>query len=125
MRETSSAVRSFELGAFERAIEQFEGRTTSTFGSAADLAAVYASSGRVGEARTVLEGLVRRAESRYVSPTDIATIHAALEDDEAALDCLEQSVEQRAFDFIKVNPVFRRLRGQSRFLQIIEQFGFG
>ena len=111
------------LGAFERAIEQFANRAVSTFGSAADLAAVYALSGREGEARAVLAGLLESAQSRYVSPTDIATIHASLGDDDAAMDFLEQSIEQRAFDFINVNPTFRRLHGRPRFRRILEQFG--
>lgn len=50
------------------------------------MATAYALSGRVDEAKTELEVLLLRAERRYVSPPDVATILAALENDEAALD---------------------------------------
>jgi tetratricopeptide (TPR) repeat protein len=116
--------RSFmSLGQFERAIEQFEGNAANPSRRASDLAAVYALSGRADEAKAVLDELLRVAESRYVSPVDIATIHAALENDEAALDCLEEAVELRAFDFVKVNPAYKRLHGHPRFLRLLERFG--
>jgi DNA-binding winged helix-turn-helix (wHTH) protein/Tfp pilus assembly protein PilF len=118
--------RSFlRLGEFERAIEQFEARTHMTSGSLADLATVYALSGRIDEANDELKHLLRSAEHRYVSPFNVAMIHAALENDEAALDCIEQAVEQRAFDQLLVNPAFHRLHGQPRFARLLAQFGVG
>jgi DNA-binding winged helix-turn-helix (wHTH) protein len=111
------------LGDFERAIQQFQGPTNMTSGRAADLATAYALSGKVDEAKTELEELLRGAGGRHVSPFDVATIHAALENDEAVLDCLEQAVEQRQFNFVKVNPAFHRLHGQPRFAGLLQRFG--
>jgi serine/threonine-protein kinase len=118
--------RSFlRLGEFERAIEQFEARTNSTAASCADLGATYALSGRIDEAKAELEGLLRRAERQYVSPFDVATIHAALGNDEAALDWLEQAFEERSFPFVMVDPTFHRLRGEPRFARLLERLALG
>ena len=112
-------------GEFERAIEQFEARTSGNSGSGADLATAYALSGRTEEAKAVLEGLLRSAGDHYVYPFGPAAIHAALGNDEAALDWIEQAVEQRAYDFVKVDPAFHGLHGQPRFARLLEQFGVG
>jgi DNA-binding winged helix-turn-helix (wHTH) protein/Tfp pilus assembly protein PilF len=118
--------RSFlRLGEFERAIEQFEARTSTTAASAADLAAAYALSGRVDEAETEFEALLQEAERRYVSSFDIATIQAALRNDEAALDALERAFEERSLPFVMVDPAFHRLRGTPRFVRLIERLGLG
>jgi DNA-binding winged helix-turn-helix (wHTH) protein/Tfp pilus assembly protein PilF len=118
--------RSFlRLGEFERAIEQFERRTNRVAGSFADLAVTYALSGRIDEAKAELERLLQRAKSQYVSPFDVATIQAALKNDEAALDWLEQAFEQRSFPFVAVDPSFHRLRGEPRFVRLMEQLGLG
>jgi DNA-binding winged helix-turn-helix (wHTH) protein/Tfp pilus assembly protein PilF len=118
--------RSFlRLGEFERAIRQFERRTNRVAGSFADLAATYALSGRIDEAKAELETLLRSAEHRYVSALDVATIHAALGNDDAALDWLERAFEQRWVPFVMVDPAFHRLHGQPRFARLLAQLGAG
>jgi DNA-binding winged helix-turn-helix (wHTH) protein/Tfp pilus assembly protein PilF len=109
------------LGKFERAIEQFEARTSSISGSAADLATVYALSGRVDEAKTELERLLRKAAHHYVPPWDVAIIQAALGNDEAALDWLERALEERSIPFVRVDPAFHRLHCQPRFARLLAQ----
>jgi hypothetical protein len=49
-------------------IEQFERSDRVGRGRAGDLPAAYALSGRTREARDLLSGLLRGAESRYVPP---------------------------------------------------------
>jgi DNA-binding winged helix-turn-helix (wHTH) protein/Tfp pilus assembly protein PilF len=118
--------RSFlRIGDFERAIHHFTARTEMTAGAAADIPTVYALSGRCDEAEEELDKLLRSAERSYVSPYDIALIHAALQHDEAAFDWLERAVEQRVFAFFKLDPAFQRLHGQPRFTRVLEQFGVG
>ena len=111
------------LGKFERAIEQFEARTNASAGSSADLVTAYAMSGKLDEARAVLEQLLRKADGQYVSPHEFAIVHAALKNDDAALDWLEQAFEERVFSFIAVDPAFRHLHGQPRFIQLRLRLG--
>lgn len=113
------------LGAFDCAIRHFGDRTYRNAGTDADMAASYALSGRIDEAKIELEELLRTAERRYVSPFDVATIHAALEDDVAALDWLERAFEERTFAFVMVDPAFHRLHGRPRFARLLKQYGVG
>ena len=116
--------RSFlRLGEYDRAIKEFEGRTSTTAVSAADVAATYALSGRRDDAEAELERLLQKRQCRYVSSFDIATIHAALGNDEATLDWLEQAREERSLPFVKVDPAFHRLHGQPRFVRLIKGIG--
>ncbi|HEV7515267.1 MAG TPA: tetratricopeptide repeat protein, partial [Thermoanaerobaculia bacterium] len=91
----------------------------------AALGQAYAAAGRPEEARRVLAGLVLREAERYVSPTLVASVHAALGEREAALAGLERACEARAADlaWIGVRPVFDDLRGEPRFQALIERLG--
>jgi DNA-binding winged helix-turn-helix (wHTH) protein/Tfp pilus assembly protein PilF len=111
------------LGEFDRAIQEFEARTAKTPNAAADLAAAYALSGRTGEAKAALEELLRRSEHRYVSPFDVAMVYAAFGDDDGVLDWLERAIEQRAYNFVKVDPLYHRLHGTPRFTRLLKEFG--
>ena len=111
------------LGAFDRAIHEFGCRTNPVAGSFADLAVTYAMSGRIMEANTELETVLRRAEHRYVPSFFVATIHAALNNDEAALDWLEDAFEQRYVPFVAVDPSFHRLHREPRFVRLMERLG--
>lgn len=79
-------------------------------------AAVFARSGEPGRARSILTALERRARSRYVSPTFVAIIHAALGDDQAALAWLARARELRCMwlPMLGVDPRLQHLRGDPR-----------
>jgi DNA-binding winged helix-turn-helix (wHTH) protein/tetratricopeptide (TPR) repeat protein len=104
-----------------RAIAEFARRTTPTIGAAADLPVALALSGRHSEAQARLEELLRTAEGEYVSPHNIATIHAALGATELALDWLERAVEQRAqpINYLRLDPAFSALHSQPRFQALL------
>ena len=76
------------------------------------LAQHLALQGRAAEARGILAALQRQAATAYVAPTSLAMVLAALGEDQAALDALDEA--HRARDarliFPKDDPSWQRLR---------------
>ena len=88
--------------------------------------------GRRDEARAILNQLLALAKSRYVSPSSIATVYAALGDVEAALDALDQAFLARdtRLIFLKDDRRLASLRQAPRFVALmrklkLDQFGPG
>jgi DNA-binding winged helix-turn-helix (wHTH) protein/Flp pilus assembly protein TadD len=106
------------LGQLERAIAEFERATKGTLGRASDLAVAWAVAGRPDAARSEFIALLKNAK---IQPFDMANIHAALGEDEEALTWLERAVEARSFGFFPVDPVFRHLRNQPRFIALVDR----
>jgi DNA-binding winged helix-turn-helix (wHTH) protein/Tfp pilus assembly protein PilF len=115
------------LGRFERAFQEFEHPSSLLHGNPSDLPTAYALSGRPEKAREALALLMRRANAEPVPPVDLARIHAALGEDEAALDWIERAIEERYNHamIIAVDPAFRSLHGNPRFRQILDRLGLG
>lgn len=113
-----------QLRQYERAIDQFLRRTRPTVGSAADLPAVYALTGRRDEASSALEQLVQGGRDRYVSPYDIATIQAALGDDQATMHWLNRALDQRAqpINGLPLDPVFDHLHGSREWTHLLARW---
>jgi len=111
------------MGQPDRAIAEFQARSSTTIGSAADLPAAYSAAGRLAEANAELHGLVAVARSRYVSPFDIATVCAALGRVDETFAWLERAIDQRAqpINFLGVDPAFDALRAEPRFKQILRR----
>jgi serine/threonine-protein kinase len=88
---------------------------------------VYAISGRRGEAQTLLRQQQEESKHRYVSPHEIARIHAGLGDIEQALDWLEKACVERAGGIrnLKVDPAFDRLHPDPRFAYLLRRIGLG
>jgi DNA-binding winged helix-turn-helix (wHTH) protein/tetratricopeptide (TPR) repeat protein len=109
------------VGEFERAIQEFQRRTSVTIGSVADLPAAYALAGRTRDAAAELELLLRAQTERYVSAFDIATIYAALNVPGGALEWLDRAIDQRAqpIMFLAVDPAFDGLRADRRFAPLL------
>lgn len=101
------------LDAFRRADELADQSTQA----AALLGVHLARLGRPEEAREVLQRLQRLAQARYVPPTSLAAVHAALGDTPAALDALEHAWQARdtRLAYLKDDSRWSGLRGQPRF----------
>ena len=86
---------------------------------------VYGRAGDTQKARTLLDGLVALAQSRYVSASLLAQAGVAVCDVNTTLARLEQAYEQRAADlaWIAVRPAFSTLRSESRFRALCERMG--
>jgi hypothetical protein len=84
----------------------------------------YALTGRRDEARSALEQLVQAARTRYVSPYDIATIHAALGDEEATMHWLDRALDQRAqpINVLPLDPIFDRLHRSGEWTRLLARW---
>lgn len=82
---------------------------------------VHAKAGRPREAREVLSALAARAEQHYVPAIELALLHTALGDTDAALDWLDRGLEEhsRWMELLAVHPVVDPLRGHPRFQRIL------
>jgi serine/threonine-protein kinase len=92
---------------------------------AASLAYAYARSGKLKEARQVINDLQERSQKRYVSPTVIAIIYAALGEHDQAFAWLEKAYDGRdsILVFLKVEPPFDKLRSDPRFERLLQRVG--
>jgi serine/threonine-protein kinase len=98
------------------------GRSVETV---AGLAYAQAVAGRGAEARALLDELTARATASYVSPARIAQVHLGLGDRTRALDWLDRALDQRCPEVVwmGVHPMFDELRGETRFLALLERTG--
>jgi serine/threonine-protein kinase len=84
------------------------------------LAHTHAIAGNHAEANRLLTALRKEETRQYISPYDIAVIHAGLGDDDAALDALDEAIEDRSawMVFLNVDPRLDGLRDEPRFRAI-------
>lgn len=84
-----------------------------------------AAMGQGDESRQLLAALEVRSRTRFVPPTAIAALHAALGEAGPALDALEQAVAVRdtRVVFLKDDPYWRMLRPEPRFAVLMKQLG--
>lgn len=111
------------LGRTQEAIESL--RKAAELGPAtsrpqAVLAAHLARLGQHEEARRILAALQAKAAQRYVAPTSLAMIQAALGEKAAALDALEDAYRWRdaRLIFMKDDPAWRDLRDEPGFIAL-------
>lgn len=94
----------------------------------ASIGHVYAAYGRKDDARGIIAELSETARHQYVSPYDVATIFAAIGDQEKALEWLERAFEHRSGWmglWLKVDPKFEGLRKDTRFQDLLRRVGHG
>jgi TolB-like protein/tetratricopeptide (TPR) repeat protein len=109
---------------YDEALEAFRSRKAPGPGSYADVAVTLAAAGRLAEARQELDGLLVLSRQHYVPAYDIAIGYAAIGDQEAALDWLDKSVEERAnMQAIRVDPALASLHANPRFKTIVKRVG--
>ncbi|HEX8650941.1 MAG TPA: tetratricopeptide repeat protein [Pyrinomonadaceae bacterium] len=109
------------IAILQKAVELSEGNPLALSG----LGHAYAASGNTDEARRILGELKQLARQRYVSPYNIAIVHAGLGEKEAALDWLVKAYHHRDvwLVWLKVNPRFDSLRAESRFTDLMRRVG--
>lgn len=118
-----------QLGNYEQAGVAFE-RAASLLSDSLEgswmLGQLYATSGKQGEARAILDGLVEQSKNRYVSPCGIAMIYAALGDKNEAFRWLEKAYEMHDGEVfnLKVEPRLDSLRAHARFQELLSRIGF-
>jgi TolB-like protein/DNA-binding winged helix-turn-helix (wHTH) protein/Flp pilus assembly protein TadD len=112
----------------EQAIARFRKAVEVTKDDSFFLAALghaYALAGNRPEAEKVLRTLSDRAKKSYVSPFDLALIHAALGEKDKAFALLDKAVAERSTFLVysKWEPRLDPLRSDPRFKQILKQIG--
>jgi DNA-binding winged helix-turn-helix (wHTH) protein/TolB-like protein/Tfp pilus assembly protein PilF len=87
---------------------------------------IYAKAGRASEARRLLDELERRANRRNDQLYFQALAHAALGDRERAFALMEELYKTRSLDLLglKGDPAWDDLRGDPRFRDLLQRFGF-
>ena len=117
-----------EQGKFEEAINSFRSALKSSPDNVAALTALghaQALAGKKGEAERVIARLQELSKQQYVSPFQAAVVYAGLDNRQMALDGLEKSREERFnwLPFVRVDPVFRNLRSETRFIELGKNLG--
>ena len=113
-----------QLGRFDEAIAKFE-QATALSGSrtliVAGLGHAHAVSGNREAALEILEALAELAKQTYVSPYEVAVIHAALNNVDTAFACLERAFEDRSvwLSWLDVDPRLDALRTDARFANLL------
>lgn len=109
------------IAEFKRAVEVTKGE--SFFLSA--LAHGYAVAGNRHAAEEILRTLSDRAQKSYVSPFDLALIHAALGEKDKAFALLDRAVAEHSTFLVysKWEPRLDPLRSDPRFKEILKRIG--
>jgi Flp pilus assembly protein TadD len=107
------------IAAYQEAIKR--GRSTPS--TQIFLGAAYARAGDRERARAILKKLQTGEE--YVSPGELAVLHAALDDKGQAFASLERAYEAHdpQLQYIGVSPAFDSLRSDSRFTDLVRRVG--
>ena len=103
-------------------------RSTAAQGAAAGepdykAAVCYAHLGQTERARSILKQLETAARTRYVDQVNVAEIHAALGEKDAAFKALERTFEDRSQPLLNVwfIPEFKPLREDPRYRTLMER----
>jgi adenylate cyclase len=122
-----------DRGKLDEAIAEYRkaNELESTPANFAMLAHAYAKTGRVAEARKILDKLTDLSAQRYVGAYPLAIVHLALGEKEEALRLLERSFAERdfllqgLFGSIKIDKRLDPLRNDPRFQKLVERFDAG
>jgi serine/threonine-protein kinase len=84
-----------------------------------------AVAGKKNDAERMIVKLRELSKKQYVSPFQTAVIYAGLDNRKLALDWLEKSREERFnwLPFLQVDPVFKNLRSETRFIELSKSLG--
>jgi TolB-like protein/Tfp pilus assembly protein PilF len=117
-----------EEGKLDDAIAEFKLALESLPDNVTALTALghaQALAGKKTDARKVIGRLQELSKQQYVSPFQTAVVYAGLDERKLALDWLEKSREERFnwLPFIQVDPVFKNLRSEPRFVELSNSLG--
>lgn len=118
-----------QQGKLREAIKEFKQASRLERASPEAMAALgqgYAAAGETSKARKILEELKRWSKRYYVSPFNLARIHAALGQKDEAFSQLEKAYEERSFflSWFKVEPELDPLRSDARFKKLLQFLSF-
>jgi tetratricopeptide (TPR) repeat protein len=116
-----------QKGMYEEAISEFEKALAldDNLSTRAWLGHAYAIAGRTAAAHEVINDLKERAESRYISPYDIAMIYVGLGERGQAFAWLDRAYEDRSDSLVwlKIDPRLDSIRSDLRLIDLTERVG--
>lgn len=117
-----------QIGDLDGALTDLESAVHLSGGSAIHVAAyarALALAGQRDRATELLRELEQRTGADYVPPFEVAKVHEALGDRDAALSDLERALEHRSHSmvFLMVDPQLASLREEPRFRRLVEEVG--
>ncbi len=115
-----------QKGMYREAIEEFQKYLTLSDrdpDALMRLGHVYAVSGNKEQALRLLHELENPPKGRYVSPSYLAVLHAALGDKDRAFNWLGRAMDERTswLLVVGVDPAFDPLRADSRFQDVLRR----
>jgi DNA-binding winged helix-turn-helix (wHTH) protein/tetratricopeptide (TPR) repeat protein len=86
---------------------------------------VYAWVGRRSEAQKMLRSIAEQSSRTYISPYQLAIVHAGLGKKEKAVDDLERAYAERSLPapFLRLDPRLNNLRAEPRFQDFARRIG--
>jgi TolB-like protein/Tfp pilus assembly protein PilF/tRNA A-37 threonylcarbamoyl transferase component Bud32 len=110
------------IAAVQKAVELAPGSTMSLLA----LAEAYALADQPDETRRITERIEKLSKQQYVTPYFRARVHAALDEQDHALNWLEVSCQERTSQiaFLKVDPHFDSIRSKPRFQNLLRRMNF-
>ncbi len=116
-------------GQYAMAIDEFEQAVKLSGGDPyyeGSLGHAYGASGRLREARSVLENLQERIGKQYVPPYAIALIYVGMGERDKAFQWLQKAVNDRSTSlvFLRSDPELASLHSEPRFAQLAKLVAF-
>jgi TolB-like protein len=110
------------IAEFQKAVVGWKGAVFPT----ATLGHGYAVAGQQAAAREVLDKLLVRSKTGYVSPYEIAVIYAGMGDKDRAFEWLEKAYEERVslLVYFRMDPRIWSLRSDARFQELLRRMNF-
>ena len=118
-----------QKGMYKEAIEQVEEAvrlTNESTVSLATLAQAYATAGRIGDAKKILNKLLTRSTKQYVPSYWLGLVYTSLGNKDEAMKYLERAYNERSSWLVwaNVEPRFDTLRSDPRFISLLRRIGF-
>jgi eukaryotic-like serine/threonine-protein kinase len=87
------------------------------------LGAIYGLAGKIDKGQQLLDRVIALSKDRYISPFQIATTYLALGQKESAFKWLDRAYTERDHWIVsvKVNPLFRSLRADAKFVELLRK----
>jgi tetratricopeptide (TPR) repeat protein len=114
-----------QKGMFQEALAAFRKSFDSNLRNAS-IGHAFARSGNRSAAQRILDEMLAKSKTKYVSPYDIAVIYTGLDDKGRTFEWLNRAYEERAgfVLFLKQDPRFKPLRRDPSFQDLMRRMGY-